>query len=175
MGACTFIIAVCSTPLPNAAFGSSFSTRRSTPAISAPKRGGAPRTSSTRCVGAVRLRSCSWRRLVGGSGWGWCAFGLLCLFATLCFVCLLGLLCACFRLSLPLLGFFTLLQLAPCFGSCLASRGQPLCPWDWGDKVVSSCWWVRACFIHPETLFQTLSHTPSNCWFPQRRSARKRL
>ena len=99
-----------------------------------------------------------WRRLVGGSGWGWCAFGLLCLFAALCFVCLLGLLlCACFRFSLPLLGFFTLLQLAPCFGSCLASRGQPLCPWDWGDKVVSSCWWVRACFIHPETLFQTLS------------------
>ena len=39
-----------------------------------------------------------------------------------------------------------------------AGRGQPLCPWDRGDKVVSSCWWVRACFIHPEILFQTLSH-----------------
>ena len=29
---------------------------------------------------------------------------------------------------------------------------------DKADKVVSSCWWVRACFILPETLFQTLSH-----------------
>ena len=60
----------------------------------------------------------------GGSGFGWS--GLLCLLASLrCIVCLLGLLLgACFRLSLPLLGSFTLLQLAPCFGSCLASRGH---------------------------------------------------
>ena len=100
----------------------------------------------------------------GGSGHG---FGrvlqLVCLARSLrCFVCLLGLLlCACFRLFLPLLGFFTLLQLAPCLVRVCAGRGQPLCPWDRGDKVVSSCWWVRACFIHPETLFQTLSQVIS--------------
>ena len=95
---------------------------------------------------------------VGRGYWlGLVRTGLLCLLR--CFVCLLGLLLrACFRLSLPLLGFFILLQLAPCLVRVCAGRGQPLCPWDRGDKVVSSCWWVRACFIHPETLFQTLSH-----------------
>ena len=96
-----------------------------------------------------------------GFGWGWCA--LVCFARSLrCFVCLLGLLlCACFRLFLPLLGFLILLQLAPCLVRVCAGRGQPLCPWDREDKVVSSCWWVRACFIHPETLFQTLSQVIS--------------
>ena len=52
--------------------------------------------------------------------------GVVCFARSLrCSVCLPGLLlCACFRLSLPLLGFFILLQLAPCFGSCSASRGH---------------------------------------------------
>ena len=156
LGACTFIIAVCSTPLPNAVFGSSFYNRRLAFAISSP----APtaRTSSRtwkRC-GPLLPRLVSWRR------WVIRFVGLLHWFALLaslrCIVCLLGLLlCACFRLFLPLLGFLILLQLAPCLVRVCAGRGQPLCPWDRGDKVVSSCWWVRACFIHPETLFQTLS------------------
>ena len=146
-------------PMPNAAFGSSFPSGESTPAIlvTAPFNGAAP-------IIAQKVRVAGRPRLGfgrgGGSGHG---FGrvlqLVCLARSLrCFVCLLGLLlCACFRLSLPLLGFFTLLQLAPCLVRVCAGRGQPLCPWDRGDKVVSSCWWVRACFIHPETLFQTLS------------------
>ena len=61
-----------------------------------------------------------------GSRTVWGVALLVCFACSLrCCVCLLGLLlCACVRLSLPLLGFFTLLQLAPCFGSCLASRGH---------------------------------------------------
>ena len=122
-----------------------------------PSNGAASPLAQKHCAGRGRG---GWGGLGGRSGPR--VGGLLCALAWLpcarCSVCLLGLLLrACFRLSLPLLGFFTLLQLAPCLVRVCAGGGQLLCPWDRGDKVVSSCWWVRACFIHPETLFQTLS------------------
>ena len=57
--------------------------------------------------------------------------GLLCLLR--CIVCLLVLLlCACFRLSLPLLGLFIFWLKAPCSGSFVVPAEGPLCPWDWG-------------------------------------------
>ena len=107
----------------NAPFGSSFSIRRSTPAISAPKRGGATRTSSTRSVGAVRLRSCSWRRLVGGLvgvGVHWFALlaSLHCLPAWFAALCLLSVVSA-------LAGFIHLLVKGTLFWFvCCASRGH---------------------------------------------------
>ena len=118
----------------NAPFGSSFSTRRSAPAISALKHRGTPRKSLARSAGAVRLWWCFWRRLVGGSGWGWCAFGLLCLLTVLRIVCLLGLLlCACFRLSLPLLSSFIFWLKAPCFGSLFVPAGGTALPLGLGN------------------------------------------
>ena len=90
-----------------------------------------------------------------GSGWGWFRIGLLCLLR--CIVCLLGLLlCACFRLSLPLLGFFTLLQLAPCFGSCSASRGHHFALGTGGFKQSLLVGGTGPVYS-PEILFQTLS------------------
>ena len=100
LGACNFI-ATCFNATANAPFGSSFSTRRLAPAISAPKHRGTWRTSSARCAVAVRLWWCPWRRLVGGIGWGWCALVCFACFAALfaclvcCFVLSFGCLCPC--------------------------------------------------------------------------------
>ena len=74
-----------------------------------------------------------------------CSLGAACRW----FACLL---CAVLRFCLVLSCY----NEAPLLVRVSAGRGQPLCPWDRGDKVVSARWWVRACFIHPETLFQTL-------------------
>ena len=73
------------------------------------------------------------------------------------FVLLAAGLLACSALYCASAWFILVTNEAPLLVRVSAGRGQPLCPWDRGDKVVSSCWWVRACFIHPETLFQTLS------------------
>ena len=111
-------------PMSNATFGSSFTIRQLALAISS------PRTAALRARLRQRVSLPSACGGVSGGGWSGVLVGVgahLVCFARLlrCSVCLLGLLlCACFRLSLPLLGFFTLLQLAPCFGSCLASRGR---------------------------------------------------
>ena len=111
-------------PISNATFGSSFTIRQLALAISS------PRTAALRARLRQRVSLPSACGGVSGGGWSGVLVGVgahLVCFARLlrCSVCLLGLLlCACFRLSLPLLGFFTLLQLAPCFGSCLASRGH---------------------------------------------------
>ena len=89
--------------------------------------------------------------------------GLVCvLFARLlalrCLLACVGAAALALAALLALAGLFLLfVKLAPLLVRVCAGRGQPLCPWDREDKVVSSCWWVRACFIHPETLFQTLS------------------
>ena len=93
-----------------------------------------------------------------GRVFGWS--GLLCLLASLrCIVCLLGLLlCACFRLSLPLLGFFILLLLAPCFGSCLASRGHHFALGTGGFKQS-----LLVCGIGP------VYSLPKDCFKPFRR------
>ena len=111
-------------PMPNAAFGSSFCHgtflllfRHFVPygAARHPRPGKGPRL--------VRLWLASrWSRSKAGGGGRW-LLGLLCLLR--CIVCLLGLLlCACFRLSLPLLGFLILLQLAPCLVRVCAGRGN---------------------------------------------------
>ena len=89
--------------------------------------------------------------------------GLVCvlfarLLALLCLLACVGAAALALAALLALAGLFLLfVKLAPLLVRVCAGRGQLLCPWDRGDKVVSSCWWVRACFIHPETLFQTLS------------------
>ena len=124
LGACTFIIACLIFAMANAPFGSSFCHgtflllfRHFVPygAARHPRSGKGPRL-------ARPWLAPRWSRSKAGGGGCWSP-GLDCLLR--CIVCLLGLLlCACFRLFLPLLGFFTLLQLAPCFGSCLASRGH---------------------------------------------------
>ena len=99
--------------------------------------------------------------------WVGCLFGgvrfVLLLHA--CSLCSLGAACCWFAcLPCALLRFCLVPSCyneAPLLVRVSAGRGQLLCPWDRGDKVVSSCWWVRACFIHPETLFQTLSQVIS--------------
>ena len=64
-------------------------------------------------------------------GLGAC-FGLLC--SLRCSVCLLGLLlCARFRLSLPLLGLFIFWLKAPCFGSFVVPAGGTALPLGLGD------------------------------------------
>ena len=144
-------------PMPNAAFGSSFLLRHFLSAVFvAHNRAARHAISILEKIELVRLR---WV-----SGWSRSDWGLV---VCVLVACLLAVLC-----PLVCVGAAALLSLAvcPCWayssvcstGTLLvrvcAGRGQPLCPWDRGDKVVSSCWWVRACFIHPETLFQTLSH-----------------
>ena len=127
-------------PMPNAAFGSSFSIRQLALAISS------PRTAARHAHLRQTVSLLSARGGASGGGWSGVLVGvgahLVCFACSLrCCVCLLGLLlCACFRLFLPLLGFLILLQLAPCLVRVCAGRGQPLCLWDRGDKVVSSCW-----------------------------------
>ena len=151
LGACTFIIAVCSTPLPNAVFGSSFASGIHRPPFRREKSAAQPHagrvTSRPSCLGRW---SFSWR-------WVGLLFGVRCY----CSLCSLGAACCWFACLLcAVLRFCLVLSCyneAPLLVRICAGRGQPLCPWDRGDKVVSSCWWVRACFIHPETLFQTLS------------------
>ena len=107
-----------------------------------------PRVRAAAVLGAVFIL------LEVGRVFGWSA--LLCSLGAACcwFACLL---CAALRFCLVLSCY----NEAPLLVRVCAGRGQPLCPWDRGDKVVSSCWWVRACFIHPETLFQTLSQVIS--------------
>ena len=100
-----------------------------------PSNGAASPLAQKHCAGRGRG---GWGGLGGRSGPR--VGGLLCALAWLpcarCSVCLLGLLlCACFRLSLPLLGFFTLLQLAPCLVRVCAGRGQLLCPWAGGIRL----------------------------------------
>ena len=99
--------------------------------------------------------------------WVGCLFGgvrfVLLLHA--CSLCSLGAVCCWFACLLCAVLRFCLVS--SCYNEALllvrvsAGRGQLLCPWDRGDKKVSCCWWVRACFIHPETLFQTLSQVIS--------------
>ena len=70
-----------------------------------------------------------------GSGW-WVDSSLwFALLASLrCIVCLPGLLlCACFRLSLPLLGSFIIWLKAPCFGSLFVPAGGSALPLGLGD------------------------------------------
>ena len=100
-------------------------------------------------VRALLPRLVSWRR------WVIRFVGLLHWFALLaslrCIVCLLGLLlCACFRLSLPLLGFFCLLNWHPFWFVFVPAEGNRFALGTGGDKVVSSCWPVlsvpKLCF-----------------------------
>ena len=115
-------------PMPNAAFGSSFTTGHRPCAKGArgrPWSGWSGVGLEALCFASARLLALL----------AWCCLLLICLPALRCAALLLG--CLLVRVC--------------------AGRGQPLCAWGRGDKVVSSCWWVRACFIHPETLFQTLS------------------
>ena len=157
LGACTFIIACLIIAMANAPFGSSFwsrrphlavpSTRHSTALLRFPCKHCAGRG----CGGWGGLGGRSGLRVGGLLGSHWFALLARCaaLFACLvcCFVLAFGCLCPA--------GLLFLLQLAPLLVRVCAGR------WDRGDKVVSSCWWVRACFIHPETLFQTLSQVIS--------------
>ena len=100
----------------------------------------------------------------GGSGVELGGFALVCFCSLARFARLVLLaagLLACSALCCASAWFILVTNEAPLLVRVCAGRGQPLCPWDRGDKVVSSCWWVRACFIHPETLFQTLSQVIS--------------
>ena len=142
-------------PKPNAAFGSRLFTRQPFLAISSERVRGAPHAGCAVPQPSLPGRW-SWTRR-------WVGFWLECA-AIACFACLVLLaagLLACFALCCASAWFFLVTTRHPFLVRVCAGRGQPLCPWDRGDKVVSSCWWVRACFIHPETLFQTLSQVIS--------------
>ena len=144
-------------PMPNAAFGSSFASGIHRPPFRREKSAAHPHAgrvaSRPSCLGRW---SFSWR-------WVGLLFGVRCY----CSLCSLGAACCWFACLLGAVLRFCLVPScyneAPLLVRVSAGRGQLLCPWDRGDKVVSSCWWVRACFIHPETLFQTLSHTINKC------------
>ena len=75
---------------------------------------------------------------VFGGGWSGVLVGvdshLVCFARSLrCSVCLLGLLlCACYRLFLPLLDSFIFWSKAPCLVRLLCQPRAPLCPWHWG-------------------------------------------
>ena len=86
-------------------------------------------STSKRAELAVPRVAPGWSRSQAGGGG---CFGLLCLLR--CIVCLLGLLlCACFRLSLPLLGSFIFWLKAPCFGSFVVPAGGTALPLGLGD------------------------------------------
>ena len=119
-------------PMPNAAFGSSFPSGEPTLAIlvTAPFNGAAPIIAQkVRVAGRPRL----WFGRGGGSGHGFGRVLHLVCFA-LRIVCLPGLLlCACFWLSLPLLGLFIFWLKAPCFGSLFVPAVGTALPLGLGD------------------------------------------
>ena len=108
-------------PMPNAAFGSSFTTRQLAFAISAPKHRGTSCSSPTHCVAAECWWWCFRRRLVGGLIRTWFALLARCaaLFARLvcCFVLAIGCLCPCWVHS-------SFGQRHPVWFVCCASRGH---------------------------------------------------
>ena len=92
-------------------------------------RRGTPSSPRKRATLAVLRLAPGWSRSQAGGGG---CIGLLCLLR--CIVCLLGLLlCACFRLSLPLLGSFIIWLKAPCFGSFVVPAGGTALPLGLGD------------------------------------------
>ena len=113
LGACTFIIAVCSTPLPNAVFGSSFASGIHRPPFRREKSAAQPHagrvTSRPSCLGRW---SFSWR-------WVGLLFGVRCY----CSLCSLGAACCWFACLLcAVLRFCLVLSCyneAPLFGSYL--------------------------------------------------------
>ena len=131
LGACSFITA-CFHATANAPFGSSFSLRHPNLAIAsasrARRRGDLVEKVTTGSpAGGVGPAGC-------GSGLGVVGSrsGLLCLLR--CIVCLLVLLlCACFRLSLPLLGLFIFWLKAPCSGSFVVPAEGTALPLGLGD------------------------------------------
>ena len=151
LGACTFIIACLIFAMANAPFGSSFSLGN--PHSPFRREKGTSRFD----IGLVFARPLSWVRC--SFSWRWVGYlvGVRCFARFARLVLPAAGLLACFALCCASAWFLLFVKLAPLLVRVCAGRGQPLCPWDRGDKVVSSCWWVRACFIHPETLFQTLS------------------
>ena len=152
LGACTFIIAyVISCRCPTRHLAQAFHSS-TLPAISSERARGAPHAGRTTSRPSL-LGRWSWTRR-------WVGFWLECAATARSarLVLLAAGLLACSALCCASAWFILVTNEAPLLVRVSAGRGQLLCPWDRGDKVVSSCWWVRACFIHPETLFQTLSH-----------------
>ena len=134
LGACTFIIAyVISCQCPTRHLAQAFNPgnpflplRRPAVYVALPRpRAGKARGRAT----AVSIGS------VVGQDTGLGVSLLVCFARSLrCIVCLLGLLlCACYRLSLPLLGSFIIWLKAPCFGSLFVPAGGTALPLGLGD------------------------------------------